>query len=191
MTFRTKNRLYKVYHIHLKEDPDIKHGYVGVTRHNLSYRLSQHYCSPRPVGNILRSLNKEDIVIEELAMLPKEDALDLEYQLRPKRNMGWNCMAGGNHRTVRCPGCGKYLPKRKTGAFCMKCNDTRFKKGQKPFNYGCGEHFTLIAPDGTIYHPEAFTAFCKEHHLNPQNLRKVANGKRHHSQGWIAKRCEG
>lgn len=191
MTYKAKHRLYKVYHIHLKEDRDIRHGYVGITRHNLSYRLSQHFCSMRPVGSILRSLNKKDIVIEELAMLPKEDALTLEYQLRPKRNMGWNCMAGGNRRTVRCPKCGKYLPKRKTGAFCQECNDTRFKRGQRPFNYGCGEHYVLTAPDGTVYYPEAFTAFCREHHLNPQNLRKVAKGTRHHSQGWTARRCEG
>lgn len=188
--FRTKNRLYKVYHIHVKGNTDVNEGYVGVTRHNLPYRLSQHFCSKRPVGSILRAIGKENIEIDELAMLPKEEALTMEYNLRPKMNMGWNTMAGGNRRTVFCPICGKPLPKRKHGSMCMNCHHTRFPKGHKPYNYGKGEHYKLTAPDGTVYIPEAFTVFCHEHGLIPQNLRKVAKGLRKHSNGWTAERID-
>lgn len=188
--FRSKTRLYKVYHIHTKDNTDINEGYVGITRRSLSYRLSQHFCSMRPVGTILRELGKDNIVIEELARLPKEEALEMEYNLRPLPNIAWNSRAGGERRTVRCPNCGKYLPKRKTGAYCRECKETRFTKGHKPHNYGTGEKFIIIDPQGNEYKPEAFTVFCKEHNLTPQNLRLVAKGKRHHHKGWTAKRIE-
>lgn len=165
--YRTKTRLYKVYHIHEKGNTDLNDGYVGVTRHSIEYRLGQHFCSKRPVGTILRALGRENVEIDQLAMLPKEEALSMEYRLRPKLNMGWNVRAGGDRATVCCPICGKPMPKRKKG-----------------------EHYRLTSPDGTVYTPEAFTSFCREHGLIPQNLRKVAKGLRKHSNGWTAERID-
>ena len=188
LLFREKTRLYKVYHIHEVGNRNIQEGYVGITRRSLSYRLSQHMCSKRPVGTILRQLGKDNIQIDLIAMLPKEEALTMEYNLRPKMNMGWNARAGGDRKTVSCPICGKYLPHRKTGTVCADCLPTTFQKGHVPHNYGHGERFRLIAPDGTMYEPESFTAFCREHNLTPQNLRQVAKGNRHHSNGWKAER---
>ena len=75
--FREKTRLYKVYHIHEVGNRNIQEGYVGVTRRSLSYRLSQHMCSKRRVGTILRQLGKDNIQIDLIAMLPKEEALSL------------------------------------------------------------------------------------------------------------------
>lgn len=160
-----KTRLYKVYHIHVKGNTNLNEGYVGVTRRSLTDRLGQHFCSKRPVGTILRTLGREKIEIDQLAMLPKEEALTMEYNLRPNRYIGWNTMAGGNR-------------------------PTKFTKGHKPANYGKGEHYKLTAPDGTVYIPEAFTVFCREHGLIPQNLRKVAKGLRKHSNGWKAERID-
>lgn len=188
--YRTKTRLYKVYHIHEKGNTDLNEGYVGITRRSIEYRLGQHFCSKRPVGAILRALGRENVEINQLAMLPKEEALTMEYNLRPKLNMGWNSRAGGDRITVLCPICGKPLPKRKSGTICMNCRSTKFTKGHKPANYGKGEHYKLTAPDGTVYTPEAFTVFCREHDLNSQNLRKVAKGLRKHSNGWIAERID-
>lgn len=188
--YRTKTRLYKVYHIHEKWNNNLHEGYVGVTRHSIEYRLGQHFCSKRPVGAILRALGRENVVIDQLAMLPKEDALTMEYTLRPDMNIGWNTRAGGDRRTVRCPICGKYLPKRKHGTICENCHPTKFTKGHKPANYGKGEHYKLTSPDGTVYTPEAFTVFCREHDLIPQNLRRVAKGLRKHSNGWRAERID-
>lgn len=188
--YRTKTRLYKVYHIHEKENTDLNEGYVGVTRRSIQYRLGQHFCSKRPVGAILRSLGRDNVEIDQLAMLPKEEALTMEYTLRPKMNMGWNTRAGGDRATVCCPICGRPLPKRKSGSMCMYCHPTKFTKGHKPANYGKGEHYKLTDPDGNVYTPEAFTAFCREHDLTPQNLRKVAKGLRKHSKGWTAERID-
>lgn len=188
--YRKKTRLYKVYHIHEKGNNNLHEGYVGVTRHSIEYRLGQHFCSKRPVGAILRALGRENVVIDQLAMLPKEDALMMEYNLRPEMNIGWNTRAGGNRRTVRCPICGKYLPKRKQATICENCHPTKFQKGHKPHNYGKGECYKLTAPDGTVYYPEAFTVFCREHDLIPQNLRRVAKGLRKHSNGWRAERID-
>lgn len=184
--FRSKTRLYKVYHIHKKGNNDLSEGYVGVTRRSLAYRLSQHFCSTRPVGKILRSLGKENVEISLIKMLPKAEALNMEYVLRPKRNMGWNTMAGGNVATVRCPVCGKPLPKRKTGTVCIDCFDTKFKKGDMPHNYGTGKRYLITDPDGNTYTPESLVEFCKEHELTPQNLRMVAKGTRKHHKGWKA-----
>lgn len=184
--FKSKTRLFKVYHIRMKDCHDTVEGYVGITRRSLQYRLGQHYHSQRPVGEILRSLDKQQVEIVELGRYSKEEALDKEFELRPRRNIGWNVMAGGNRATVVCPGCGKHLPKRRSGSYCEECQDGKFKKGFKPYNYGRGERYTLIDPEGNEYIPEAFTVFCRERNLNPQNLRQVAKGKRHHHKGWRA-----
>ena len=77
-----------------------------------------------------------------------------------------------------CIICSKPLPN--TGTICR---DTKFTKGP-------GEHYRLTDPEGNSYEPEAFTVFCKEHNLTPQNLRLVAKGKRKHHKGWIAERIE-
>ena len=188
--FREKTRLYKVYHIHEIGNYDKNQGYIGITRRSLAYRLGQHFNSKRQIGTILRKLGKEKIQIDELCRLPKEQALEKEYELRPKRFMGWNVKAGGDRSTVCCLICGKPLPKRKTGTICMNCRDTKFTKGHRHHNYGTGEHYRLTDPEGNSYEPEAFTAFCKEYNLTPQNLRLVAKGKRKHHKGWIAERIE-
>lgn len=184
--FRAKTRLYKVYHIHEKGNNDLASGYVGVTRRSLSYRLSQHFCSKRPVGEILRKLGRENVEITLIKMLPKDEALNMEYVLRPSLNMGWNVRAGGDVATVKCPICGKYLPKRKTGTVCIECHDTKFQKGAIPHNYGTGKRYLITDPNGNTYTPASLVEFCREHDLTPQNIRKVANGTRKHHKGWKA-----
>jgi hypothetical protein len=186
--FRSKTRLYKVYHIRLKNNPNINDGYVGVTRRSLSCRLSEHFCSKRLIGKILRTLNRDEIEIIEVIRLEKESALNLEYQLRPKQFIGWNDRAGGNRATVKCPSCGKPLPKRRGGSYCEDCNNCKFHKGHIPHNYGQGEKYKLTDPQGNVYYPEVFTVFCRDYDLIPQNLRKVSKGKRNHHKGWHAVR---
>ena len=181
-----KNRLYKLYHIRIKGNEDLKQGYIGITRRSIYSRLKEHFNSRRPVGKILRSLGEEAVEVVELGRYYREEALEREYNLRPELRVGWNIQAGGNRITVKCPDCGKYLPKRKTGTYCIECKETRFQKGHKPFNYGKGEKYKLIDPQGNIYYPEAFTVFCRENNLTPQNLRKVAKGVRKHHKGWKA-----
>lgn len=188
--FKEKTRLYKVYHIHEKGNYNTDQGYIGITRRSLAYRLGQHFNSKRPVGEILRKLGRDNVEITLLDMCPKEVALEVEYYFRPQRFMGWNTRAGGDKPTVICPVCGKAMPKRKSGTICRDCKETRFTVGHKPHNYGKGEKYRLTAPDGTVYEPVAFTAFCTEHNLTAQNLRSVAKGKRYHHKGWKAERID-
>jgi hypothetical protein len=189
-SFREKTSFYKVYHIRLKGSRNTSQGYIGITRRTLPYRLGQHFNSTRPVGDILRSLGRDAIEIVQLALLPKEKALEMEFNLRPSRFMGWNIQAGGNGSTVCCPSCGKHLPKRRTGQYCQSCRDSRFNPGHKPFNYGKGERYQITDPQGNTYAPEAFTVFCQQNNLTPQNLRKVAEGSRKHHKGWTAVRLK-
>lgn len=186
--YKEKTRLYKVYHIRLKGNNNLNDGYVGITRRSLSYRLSQHMQSRRPVGKILRQLGKDAVEIVQLAMLPKEQALDMEYKLRPVLNKGWNTLAGGNETTLCCASCGKPLPhKAKKTLFCWDCYSAFLRIGFiKANTAGTSEHYRLTAPDGTVYEPKYFTEFCREHDLTSQNIRKVAKGKRHNHKGWTA-----
>lgn len=165
---------------------DTTEGYVGITTRSLPYRLGQHFNSKRPIGEKLCALGRGAVEIVQLALLPKEQAEEMEYNLRPALGIGWNIRAGGNRSTVCCPSCGKHLPKRRTGTYCQGCRETRFQPGHRPANYGKGERYQLTNPEGIIFTPEALTAFCKENKLIPQNLRKVAQGIRKHHRGWTA-----
>lgn len=179
-----KNRMYHVYHIRPIGETDTSKFYVGITKNSLKFRLSQHMCSKRPVGTILRDLGKDAVEIISLFFGSKEDALQMEYKLRPELNIGWNVMAGGNHRTVICSGCGKYLPKRATGAICDTCNPCKFTMGTMPHNYGTGVKVALRAPDGSIHRPYSLHQFCKDNNLVTANVRKVIKGERKHTKGW-------
>lgn len=186
-----KHRIYKVYWIKLPEHIDImKDGYVGITKHSISYRLSQHFNSNRPVGSILREIGKESIEIVEVTRGTKEEALNKEYLLRPNRFTGWNILAGGNQPTIVCLQCGEHLHKgiRNVNGLCASCNTFKgtFEKGSIPWNTGLGEKYILIDPEGNIHKPEVFTVFCRDNNINPQNIRKVAKGTRKHHKGWTA-----
>lgn len=186
-----KNRMYTVYHIRPIGETDTSKYYVGITKNKLSHRLSQHFTSRRPIGAILRDLGYEAVEIIPLHKTTKEEALQLEFGYRPDRNIGWNCMAGGNYSTVRCSGCGKKLPKRKLGAMCHECNPTRFTKGSTPSNTGTGMRATLISPDGVQLTYDNLNSFCREHNLVPANVRKVIKGERKHTKGWTLFSLEG
>lgn len=183
-----KHRLYKVYWIKTSDmiDPYTQ-GYIGITKNNIDKRLGQHKCSKRPIGYQVRHY---DVSIVELHRGMKEDALELEYHYRPKQNIGWNIMAGGNKTTIVCIECNKELPNghKNVNKLCSNCNTFKgtFEVGDRPHNYGKGEKYRLTDPDGIMYEPEVFTIFCRDNNLTPQNLRKVAKGNRKHHKGWLA-----
>ena len=187
----TKQRLYTLYHIRPKGETDTSKFYVGITKNSLKARLGQHMHSKRPVGDVLRTLGQDAIEIVSLGKYPLQEALQKEYELRPYMHMGWNIMAGGQRRTVVCSGCGKYLPKRRTGAQCEGCNDRRFKVGDMPPNYGKGVKAVLVDPEGNEYMPFSLHQFCAKHGLVTANVRKVLKGERKHTKGWTARLLEG
>jgi predicted GIY-YIG superfamily endonuclease len=183
--------MYTVYHIRPIGEEDTSKFYVGITKNKLSHRLSQHLTSKRPVGAILRELGLGCVEIVALHKVSKEEALQLEYTYRPVCNIGWNVRAGGNHTTVRCSGCDKHLPKRKTGTMCSSCNNTKFTKGSTPSNAGTGMRAILMSPDGIKTSYENLHRFCNEHGLIPANVRKVIKGVRKHTKGWKLVSLEG
>lgn len=152
-----KQRLYKVYCIHPKGDYDINKYYIGVTKNSLKFRLTQHSTSKRPVGTHIRDLGIDNVAITLVQQLPLEDALKLEYSLRPTMHIGWNSMAGGCVATSKCVVCNKPMPHKGRGYTCISCKDTRFKAGAKPHNFGTGVKCVLVSPDGIEYQPESLT----------------------------------
>jgi len=44
--------------------------------------------------------------------------------------------------------------------------------------------YRLVAPDGTVQSTNNIEAFCREHGLNPQSLRRACHGQQAHHQGW-------
>lgn len=184
--------LYSVYHIHQTGCTSLDTGYIGITRQSLQHRLRQHMTSKRPVGVALRALGEQNVQIKCIARLPLDAALQLEYKLRPRPNMGWNVAVGGGVSKVRCTGCNATIPNstyRKGTTLCFTClpkRDSTFKKGMTPHNAGCTS-FVLTDPDGRTYHVDNLTQFCKQHNLTRENIRKVARGERKHAKGWTAK----
>lgn len=177
-------RLYRVYCVHPKNDFDIDKYYIGITKNSLSFRLLQHSTSKRPVGTHIRALGLDNVTITELYTLPFEDARKKEAELRPRMFMGWNYMAGGCVVTSVCTSCGTQLLSKGRGYQCIKCNDTRFKEGIKPHNYGKGVQACIIAPNGTKHYPTSLVDFCKEYGLITANMRKVLKGGRKHTKGY-------
>jgi len=171
--YKKKTRLYKVYHIRELGNTEVSEGYIGITRRSLPYRLSQHRHSKRPIGIILRTGIPVEI-IQIGSNVPKEDALYMEGVLRPKMNMGWNVMCGGNRSNPEW--------RKNTGV------NAQFCKGHEPHNTGNGERYELTSPEGTVYRPEIFTIFCRDNKLCQSNIRKVAKGLRKHSSGWTARK---
>lgn len=183
-----KYRLYKLYWIKTQDMTDpYTEGYIGITKNQLTKRLGQHKCSKNPIGYQVRL---HDVSIIELHRGMKEDILDLEFKYRNKQYIGWNIMAGGNKSTVLCKQCEAPLSKgvKNRKHLCSECNihKGKFEEGHTPHNYGKGEKYLLIDPDGTEHRPSVFTVFCRENNLTPQNLRKVSKGTRKHHKGWKA-----
>lgn len=191
MKHPTKTRLYTVYHIRPKGETDTSKYYIGITKNSLSVRLGQHMCSNRPIGDVLRALGRDSVEIVPLHKAPLHDALQLEFNYRPRRFMGWNIQAGGEESTVKCSGCGKLLPKRKTGAMCSACNHTKFSIGQMPHSFGTGIKCILVSPEGEEFIPYSLHQFCKERGLVTANIRKVLKGERKQSKGWTARLIDG
>lgn len=93
-----------VYWIRLAEHTDLlTQGYIGVTTKTAEERFEQHcnnaYWPSIPktkLYNVIRKYGAENLVVETLVVCDKEYAYELEYKLRPCRNIGWNLAVGGS-----------------------------------------------------------------------------------------------
>lgn len=90
--------MYVVYWIHKSEDADmLTQGYIGVTS-NINTRLYMHKSGN---GNILvqRNIEKynDEVLIDIIFSSDNEqECYDLERNLRPTKNIGWNFAEGGS-----------------------------------------------------------------------------------------------
>lgn len=91
---------YEVYWIHHKNHDNIlKQGYVGITKVGIHRRFYNH-CrdaangSDNVVHKALRKYN-EEIVVDVICICDEDYARQLESNLRPKENIGWNIVPGG------------------------------------------------------------------------------------------------
>lgn len=82
------NIMYCVYWIRQEDHTDIdSEGYVGITK-DFSERMKHHRLSKRfDWDHILIEIVQDD--------LSQEQALNLEFELRPTENIGWNRQRGG------------------------------------------------------------------------------------------------
>ena len=100
-----KEKIHKVYWIHLKDQTDVfSQGYVGVTSKTVEERFASHcWVSERKKGTTdyqvvhaaISKYGKENLVVDTLIVSEKEYAYDLENKLRPTKCIGWNVAVGG------------------------------------------------------------------------------------------------
>lgn len=99
--------VFKVYWVHLKSHDDmLSEGYIGVTKHPISIRLSQHKSNARnkkyesKFYNAIRKYGEGNLSISTVFEDADEDwAYSVEEILRPESNIGWNTLAGGQYNT--------------------------------------------------------------------------------------------
>lgn len=94
-----KEEVYYLYWIHRKCHTSIKkEGYIGVT-FDIEGRFTQHRCLARNnnQNHVYRAIRKyDDIEYKVLCAGSFEYICDLERELRPIENIGWNIYPGGN-----------------------------------------------------------------------------------------------
>lgn len=82
---------YYVYHIG-RPGMSIDEGYIGISN-NPERRWKAHLKADSRVGRAIRKY--KDAVMTVIKVTTEERALEIEEQLRPEENLGWNLAQGG------------------------------------------------------------------------------------------------
>lgn len=94
-----------VYWLRLPEHTNIfNQGYVGVTTQTVDKRYEQHLSSlllnkNLQLHNALRKY-RESVVVETILVGDTEYVYNVEKNLRPECNIGWNCASGGDTSSI-------------------------------------------------------------------------------------------
>lgn len=93
-----ENYMYSVYWIKLEShiNPHTE-GYIGITT-NLKERLRAHKKNRRklPITSAIKCYGWDNLIVEVLhENLKLQEALSIEFLLRPDIRIGWNCQKGG------------------------------------------------------------------------------------------------
>lgn len=91
-----------VYWIRLTEETDKQNGYIGVTR-DIRKRINQHLAKKTgatgefdsQVSNIIADLPLGAFCVDVIFTGTRQECLDMEQELRPHNNIGWNTNKGG------------------------------------------------------------------------------------------------
>lgn len=90
--------MYCVYWIKREDHADVAtQGYVGITK-NLSERLRAHKKNRHktPFTSAIKKYGWNSLIVEVLHdNLSLQEALSIEFKLRPTNSIGWNCQRGG------------------------------------------------------------------------------------------------
>ena len=130
-----------VYWIRHKDHADIfSQGYVGVSV-DAEKRFNQHLKRTQNahLKNAIAKYGWSNLVKQQLLIGDKEYCLNIEKQLRPTENIGWNIVEGGGMPPKTLKGCNKGKPSWNKGK--PHSEQTRKKlsnalKGRKTWNKG-------------------------------------------------------
>lgn len=90
--------MYSVYWIRLQEHTDkLTEGYIGITK-NLKERVKSHKNKKGnlKITNAIKKYGFDNLIIDVLhEEKTLEEALQIEKEMRPKPNIGWNHQTGG------------------------------------------------------------------------------------------------
>lgn len=94
-----ENFMYIVYWIRLEEHTNLlEQGYIGITK-NLKERLRAHKKNKKQTHfyNAIQKYGYSNLIVDILhENLTLEQALLIEYKLRPSQKIGWNSQMGGH-----------------------------------------------------------------------------------------------
>jgi len=90
-----------IYWIHTKEHTDMfSEGYIGFSIRTAEDRFFNHKSEAKlhrtnyPVHNAIRKYG-DSLILDTIVVGSDDYCIDLEYKLRPERNIGWNLDVGG------------------------------------------------------------------------------------------------
>ena len=93
---RISMSIYSLYWIRNHDHTDINNeGYIGITTRCVQKRFNEHIKSDYIVGHAIRKY-QDNIVVDIIeSNLSKDVAMQLENDLRPDKEVGWNICKGG------------------------------------------------------------------------------------------------
>lgn len=202
--------MFYVYHVKLP-DMGLDQGYVGITNNPIR-RWSAHTTAHNHNNLFKNNLKKyKDKVVRVILAVfdTREDALWLEFTLRPTPNIGWNIQTGGGPSSVMSEDTrtkisnalkgrkvsymteeGKASQREKmlgrkasseTKSKLSAQRQGRNNNAARPVNIYLFEDNTLVAKDVLM------SDFCKDHDLHKGHLCSTAKGKLKQHKGFYAR----
>jgi hypothetical protein len=165
--------MYFLYWLHDQQETDIlTEGYVGVTK-NIYQRLQQH-----------KKKGKQHKI---LMIGNKQFCSEMEYKLRPERNIGQNISQGGlGHGFGGFTHSDKYknyLREQWTGTKNPNFGGCSLEAKEK-MSKAKSKKWVVVYPDGRVEEITNLRRFSLDHSLDPGCMYHVVNGQRKQHKGF-------